>query len=171
MIDKEELDVITAVMYHKIYSICMYNLNHVQDAEDATQRVFQIFTEKADNLEAEGIDKWLYKVAAYVLLNEYTKRQKNLQRNCPFDEESEELYKRASRFEDAYLDLHYEEFFEYAYETTAKNDKELFDLLSDGNIKEGKIAEHLNISNHACYMRKNRLKKRVKKKTSEKMIF
>ena len=65
---KEELEAYSKEYYLQIYKYCMSRLSNKQDAEDAAQDTFVVFSEKAHLLEDEHIQSWLFTTAHHMVL-------------------------------------------------------------------------------------------------------
>lgn len=162
MLSKEEVEAYCKEYYLPIYKYCMSRLSNKEDAEDATQETFVIFSKKGHLLEDKHIEGWLLTTAHHMVLKEYKRRSFVKDKECSFDEEMIELSKRVRTFESDLVDYYIEKHIEDIYERLSDREKELFDLYSDGNIKTDQIAQILGLDAHACSMRKKRLKEKCR---------
>ncbi len=162
MLSKEELDAYCHEYYTDIYKYCLLCLSNKEDAEDATQETFAVFSKKAHLLNNEHIRPWLYRTAHHMILKEYTRRYKKTNKEEPIREEVLEASRKFTTFDENMISYYGGRFIKEIYERLSDSEKELLELCLDGNIKTGKMAEFLGIEAHACSMRKKRLKERCK---------
>ncbi len=171
MLSKEELEKYSKEHYLIIFKYCFKRLGDREDAEDATQETFMIFSEKGHMVEKEHVVAWLFATAHNIVLREYKKRFMNKGKECCFDEEMEALSQKVRKIEDDMVDYYIERYVDEIYSRLSDKEKELYDLFSDGNIKTGQIAQILGIDSHACSMRKKRLKEKCKDIMMEILFF
>ena len=162
MLSKEELEAYCKEYYLPVYKYCMSRLSNKEDAEDATQETFVIFSKKGHLIEENHIKAWLMATAHYVVLKEYRRRTYAKNKEETLKGETPELYNKIRTFEEDMVDYYIEKYIEDVYARLTDREKELFDLCSDGNLKTGQIAEILGVDAHACSMRKKRLKEKCR---------
>ena len=63
LLSKEEVEVYCKEYYVPIYKYCMYFLSNKEDAEDATQETFVVFSKKGHLIDEEHIKMWLLRTA------------------------------------------------------------------------------------------------------------
>lgn len=161
LISKEEMDKICEEHYSYILKLCRSRLKNKEDAEDVTQETFLLFSERAHIIEDRYIKTWLATVAVNKIKNIYAKRHKERERLLEYDDEMVNLEEKASTLQSDIATLYAEKYIDETYNRLTDKEKVLFDMVADGMKKEGEIAEELGIGDHACYMRKNRLKTKV----------
>ena len=157
MLSKEELESLSNELYPSILRYCMSRLSKKQDAEDAAQETFAVFSEKGHILDKEHVEAWLLTTAHHMILREYVRRSKAQDRECVFDEKMTEVSRKVRTFEEDMVDYYIDRHIKDIYARLSDREKELFDLYSDGTLKTGQIAQILGLEPHACSMRKNRL--------------
>ena len=157
LLSKEELETYSKEYYTQIYRYCLYFLHNKEDAEDATQETFIIFSKKAHLLEGNHIKMWLLRTAHNVVLKEYKKRQKRINNECIFKEELLEASLKFVNFEEYMVSYYGERYVQEVYNRLSVREKEMFDLFSDSTLRIGHIAKMLGLETHACSMRKGRL--------------
>lgn len=157
MLSKEDFEAYCKEYYTIVYKYCYKRLSNKEDAEDATQQAFLIFYTKCSLLEREHIKAWLLTTAHHMVLKEYKRRSRTINKECLFDEEMTELSKKVRSFEEDLIDYYAEKYIDEIYSRLSIKEKELFDLYSDGNIKTAEIAKIMGLEPHACSMRKKRL--------------
>ena len=135
----------------------MYYLNNKEDAEDATQETFVVFSRKGHLLEPCHIESWLYTTANHMVLHQYKKRYIKSDKECEFNEGLLEASRKFTTFEENMVSYYGERHIKDVYERLSDREKELFDLYSDGSLKTGEISQMLGLDPHACSMRKKRL--------------
>lgn len=162
MLSKEELEAYCREYYLPVYKYCTSRLSNKEDAEDATQETFVIFSYKGHLLEEKHISSWLLTTAHHMVLKEYKRRSIVKDKVCVFDEEMTELSRKVRNVEEDLVDYYIEKHIEDIYVRLSDREKELFDLCSDGTIKTGQIAQILGLDAHACSMRKKRLKEKCR---------
>ena len=171
MLSKEELEVYCKEYYLQIYKYCMSRLSNKQDAEDAAQETFVVFSEKAHLLEDEHIQTWLFTTAHHMVLREYRRRFVEKDKEAAFDEKMMELSKRQATLEGNLVDYYFERFTSEIYARLTDKEKELFDLCSEGNLGTGEIARILGIDSRTCSMRKKRLNEKCKQVMLEILFY
>ena len=87
MLNKEELDAYCREYYNDIYRYCLHCLSNKEDAEDATQDTFAVFSKKAHLLDEKHIRTWLFRTAHHMILREYARRYKKTNKLEPLKEE------------------------------------------------------------------------------------
>lgn len=157
MLSKEEIEGYCKEYYLLVYRYCLSRLSNKEDAEDATQETFIIFNDKGHMLEEKHIKAWLLTTAHHMVLKEYKRRAVVKDKECVFDEEMTELSRKVRTFEEDLIDYYIEKHIKDIYDRLSDREKEMFDLLSDGNIKMAQIAQIMGLEIHACSMRKKRL--------------
>lgn len=162
MLSKEELEALCKEYYPSVLRYCMSRLSKKQDAEDAAQETFAIFSKKGHMLEKDHVKPWLFATAHHMILKEYVRRSKVKDRECVFDEDMTELSRKVRTFEEDLIDHHIEKYINDIYARLSDRDKQLFDLCCDGTLKTGQIAQILGLEPHACSMRKKRLKEKCR---------
>ena len=162
MLSKDELEELCNEYYPLVYRYCMSRLSKKQDAEDAAQETFAVFSEKGLILEKDHIKPWLLTTAHHMVLKEYMRRSKEKDKECVFDEDMTELSRRVRTFEEDLVDYYIDRYINEIYARLSDREKELFDLYSDGSLKTGQISQILGLEPHACSMRKKRLKEKCR---------
>lgn len=162
MLSREELEAYSKEHYLMIFKYCFKRLGNKQDAEDATQDTFMLFGKKAHLIENEHIAAWLFATAHNIILHEYRNRYIKNGKECVFDEEMTELSLKVRTIEADIADYYIERYIDEVYSRLSDKEKIYFDLFSDGNLKTGQIAQMMGIDQHACSMRKKRLKEKCK---------
>ncbi len=162
MLSKEELEEYCKQYYSMIYKYCLSRLTRRADAEDATQETFVIFNQKAPALKPEHIKPWLITTAHHMVLKEYKRRSDAKDKECVYDEEMLEMSNKVQTFENSLVDYYISRYIDEIYDRLNENEKQLFDLCIDGNMKTGQIAQIMGLEPHACSMRKKRLKERCR---------
>ena len=162
MLSKEELETYCKEYYSIIYRYCLNRLSNKEDAEDATQETFVVFSRKAHLIEAKHIKPWLLSTAHYMVLNVYKKRYLAKEKQSVFDEEMLEISRRVKTFEESLIDYYAEKYVDDIYMRLSDKEKELFDLFCADDMKTGEIANILGLEPHACSMRKKRLMERCR---------
>ncbi len=162
MLSKEELELYCKEYYVPVYRYCMSRLSNKEDAEDATQETFIIFSKKGHMLEKEHIKPWLFTTAHHMVLKEYKRRTAVHGKECSYDEEILELSRKFRSFEEDIVNYYAERYIEEVYARLSDREKELFDLFSDNTLKAGQVAQMLGMEIHACSMRKKRLKEKCR---------
>lgn len=157
MLKKEEVEAYCKEYYSEIYRYCLYFLANKEDAEDATQETFVVFSKKGHLIDREHIRSWLYRAAHNMVLREYKKKYIKTNKECVFDEELLEASRKFTSFEEDMVSYYGERYIKEVYERLTDREKELFDLYCDGTLKTGEISRMLGIEPHACSMRKKRL--------------
>lgn len=159
---KEELDRYCSEYYPCILKFCMRRLSKKIDAEDAAQETFLIFSEKGDMLKPDHIKAWLLTTANHIVLRIYTKQSLTNKNEVELTDENMDLCGRFISFEEDLVDYYIDEYISQVYERLNEKEKQLFDLLSDCNLKTGDIAQILGLDPHAISMRKKRLKEKCR---------
>lgn len=162
MLSKEELESYCKEYYTPVYRYCMSRLSNKEDAEDATQETFIIFSKKGHMLEKVHIKPWLLTTAHHMILKEYKRRTTTNDKECAYNEEILELSRKFRSFEEDIVNYYAERYIEEVYARLSDREKELFDLFSDNTLKAGQIAQMLGMEIHACSMRKKRLKEKCR---------
>ncbi len=162
MLSKEELEAYCREYYATIYRYCLNRLSNKEDAEDATQETFAVFSRKGHLIEEFHIRPWLLTTAHHMVLKEYKRRSRAQDKECVYDEEILELSLKFRSLEEDIVDYYGERYIEEVYARLTDREKELFDLFSDNNIKTGDVAQMLGMDIHACSMRKKRLKEKCR---------
>ncbi len=157
MLSKEEVEAYCKEYYIPIYQYCMHYLSNKEDAEDATQETFVVFSKKGHLIDKEHIKLWLLRTAHNMVLREYKKRYQKTNKECIFDETLLELSHRFTSFEEEMVSYYGERHIKEVYNRLSDREKEIFDLYSNGTLKTGEISQLLGIEPHACSMRKKRL--------------
>ena len=157
LLSKEEVEAYAEEYYASIYKYCIYFLSNKEDAEDATQETFVVFSRKGHLIEEEHIKMWLFRTAHNMILREYKKRYTKTNRECVFDETLLEASRKFTSFEENMVSYYGERHIKEVYNRLSDREKELFDLYSDGTLKTGEISQMLGVEPHACSMRKGRL--------------
>ncbi len=172
MLSKEQFEKYSKEYYNSVYKYCMYRLENKEDAEDITQDTFLIFSQKYHLIEDEKYVKaWLYDTAHNLILREFKKRQRKINKESVFDEDLLEGSIKCRRFEDDVVSLYGEKYENDVYESLSEKDKEDYELFTDGTIKPGEIAKLLNLEGHASSMRRKRLKERCREILSEILFY
>lgn len=158
MLSKEELESYCKEYYAPVYRYCMSRLSRKEDAEDATQETFIVFSKKGHLLETVHIKPWLFTTAHHMVLKEYKRRAAVQDKECVYDEEMIELSRKFRSFEEDIVEYYAERYINEVYARLSDREKELFDLFSDNTLRTGQIAKMLGLDIHACSMRKKRLR-------------
>lgn len=167
MLSKEEVEAYCDETYGSVYRFCMSLLNNKEDAEDATQDTFTVFSNKGHMVEPEHAKAWIFTTAYHMIQKEWTRRTLARKRERELDEDVLALANRVQSFEKDIIDYYGEKYEEDIRARLNEKEKMLFDLYSDGNLKTGRIAQILAIDPHACSMRKKRLIERCREITLE----
>ncbi len=162
MLSKEEQEAYCKKYYLLVYKYCLYALSNKEDAEDATQETFVVFSKKGHMLEERHIKPWLLSTAHNMVLKEYRKRTVAKNKLIVFDEEMTELSRKVRTFEEDIIDYYVVKYIEDVYARLSDREKELFDLYSDGTLKTAQIAQIMGLDSHTCSMRKTRLKEKCR---------
>ncbi len=162
MLSKQELESYCNEYYDPVYRYCMSRLSNKEDAEDATQETFAVFSKKGHLLDEIHIRPWLLTTAHHMVLKEYKRRSVVQDKECVFDEEMLELSRKFRSFEEGIVNYYAERYIEEIYARLSAREKELFDLFSDNTLRQGQIAQMLGMEIHACSMRKKRLKEKCR---------
>ena len=157
MLSKEEVEAYCKEYYVPVYKYCMRYLSNKEDAEDATQETFVIFSKKGHLIDKEHIKPWLLRTAHHMILREYKKRYTKTNKECIYDEDLLEASRKFISFEEDMVSYYGERHIKEVYDRLSDREKEVFDLYSDGNLKTVEISQMLGIEPHACSMRKKRL--------------
>lgn len=157
MLSKEEVEAYCKEYYVPVYKYCMFFLSNKEDAEDATQETFVVFSKKGHLIDEEHIKTWLLRTAHNMILREYKKRYIKTNKECIFDEALLEASRKFTSFEEDMVSYYGERHIKEVYSRLSDREKELFDLYSDGTVKTGEISKLLGLEPHACSMRKKRL--------------
>ena len=157
MLSKEEVEAYSKEYYAPVFKYCMYFLSNKEDAEDATQETFVVFSKKGHLIDEEHIKTWLFRTAHNMILREYKKRYTKTNKECVFDEAMLEVSRKFTSFEENMVSYYGERHIKEVYNRLSDREKELFDLYSDGTVKTGEISKLLGLEPHACSMRKKRL--------------
>jgi len=171
MLSKEELEAYCQEYYAPVYRYCMSRLSNKEDAEDATQETFAVFSRKGHMLEQVHIRPWLLTTAHHMVLKEYQRRSRVKDKQCVYDEEMLELSRRFRSFEEDIVDYYAERYIKEVYARLSDREKELFDLFSDNTVKIGDVAQMLGMDIHACSMRKKRLKDKCRDIMTEILFY
>ena len=171
MLNKEELDAYCREYYNDIYRYCLHCLSNKEDAEDATQDTFAVFSKKAHLLDEKHIRTWLFRTAHHMILREYTRRYKKTNKEEPLKEEVLEASRRFTTFDENMISFYGGRFIREIYERLSDSEKELLEMCLDGNMKTAKMSEFLGIEQHACSMRKKRLKERCREIIEEILFY
>lgn len=171
LLSNEELDEYSRANYNLIFGFCLSRLGNRPDAEDATQETFLIFSQKAHLIENSHLTAWLFATAHNLVLKEYRRRLMNKDRSYHFDEDMENISRRARVIEDDFVDYYIHKYIDEVYSRLSEKEKEAFDLFSDGTLKTGQIAQLLGIEPHACSMRKKRLWEKCRDIMEEILFF
>ncbi len=158
MLSKEEVEAYTKEYYVPVYKYCMYFLSNKEDAEDATQETFVVFSKKGHLIEAAHVKAWLFKTAHNMILREYRDRYKKNNKECIFDEALLEASRKFTNFEEDVASYYGERYINEVYARLSDREKEVFDLFSDGTLKTSEISQILGLEPQASSMRKKRLK-------------
>lgn len=162
MLSEKELEAYCKKYYLPVYKYCMSRLSKKEDAEDATQETFVIFSRKGHMLNPEHVGPWLFATAHHLVLKEYKRRTFVKDKECVFDEEMAALSRGVRTFEEDLIDCYIDKYTEEIYSRLNEREKQLFDLYSDGNIKTAQIAQIMGLEPHACSMRNMRLKEKCR---------
>lgn len=171
MISIEEAGKICTEHYELVYKFCYKMLRKKEDAEDIAHDTFVLFLEKRPIIEDKYIKTWLLTVANNKCLNEFSRRKKYFQKHADYEKEIEYLAKKADTLQSSIVYVYAERFINEAYENLNEKEKRLFDLLANGDKKEGEIADEMEISKHACYMRKTRLMREFADKIRDVLFY
>lgn len=157
LLSKEEVEAYAEEYYIPVYKYCMFFLSNKEDAEDATQETFAVFSKKGHLIDEEHIKPWLLRTAHNMILREYKKRYTKTNKECVYDEALLEASRKFTSFEEDMVSYYGERHVKEVYSRLSDREKELFDLYSDGTVKTGEISKLLGLEPHACSMRKKRL--------------
>lgn len=162
MLNKEELEAYCKEYYADVYRYCLCCLSNKEDAEDATQDTFVVFSKKGHLLDEIHIKPWLFRTAHHMILRAYKKRYTKTNKECVYDEALLEASRRVRTFEEDIVSYYGERYEKEVYERLSERDKEFFELYGDGFLKTGAIAQLLGLDPHACSMGKGRLIERCR---------
>ena len=162
MLSKEEVEAYAKEYYVPIYKYCLHFLSNKEDAEDATQETFVVFSRKGHLIDEEHIKMWLFRTAHNMILREYKRRYIKTNKECVFDEALLEASRRFTSFEEDMVSYYGERYINEVYNRLSDREKEVFDLYSDGTLKTAAISQILGIEPQASSMRKNRLKEKCR---------
>lgn len=171
MLSREQMETYCKKHYGDIFKYCMYKLNNKEDAEDATQETFFVFSKKGHLVDEEHVRPWLFITAKYVVYRMYRNRKNELSRTTEFNEDMPELVRSFHSFEQDVIDLYSDRFIEYIYPRLTEKEKELYELYSEGTMKTAEMARILGIEPHNCSMRKKRLRERFRELMLEIMFY
>lgn len=171
MLTKEKMEEYSKEYYFPVYKYCMSKLSNRQDAEDAVQETFLVFSNKGHLLEEQHIKAWLFAVAHNMIMKEYKRRLVAKDKKIVFDEAMTEHSKKITTIEESLVDYYFERFEDEIYSRLTDKEKDLYDLYSDGNIKTGQIAQIMGLEPHACSMRKKRLKEKCREIMMEILFY
>lgn len=171
MLTKEKMEEYSREYYFPVYKYCMSKLSNRQDAEDAAQETFLVFSNKGHLLEEQHIKAWLFAVAHNMIMKEYKRRLVAKDKKIVFDEAMTEHSKKITTIEESLVDYYFERFEDEIYSRLTDKEKDLYDLYSDGNIKTGQIAQIMGLEPHACSMRKKRLKEKCREIMMEILFY
>ena len=171
MLTKEKMEEYSREYYFPVYKYCMSKLSNRQDAEDAVQETFLVFSNKGHLLEEQHIKAWLFAVAHNMIMKEYKRRLVAKDKKIVFDEAMTEHSKKITTIEESLVDYYFERFEDEIYSRLTDKEKDLYDLYSDGNIKTGQIAQIMGLEPHACSMRKKRLKEKCREIMMEILFY
>ena len=162
MLSKEELEEYCKKYYADVYRYCLHCLSNKEDAEDATQDTFVVFSKKGHLIEEIHVKPWLLRTAHHMVLKAYKKRYTKTNKECVYDEALLEASRRFRSFEEDIVSYYGERYEKEVYERLSERDKELFELYGDGFLKTGAISQLLGLDPHACSMGKKRLIERCR---------
>ena len=171
MLTKEKMEEYSREYYFPVYKYCMSKLSNRQDAEDAVQETFLVFSNNGHLLEEQHIKAWLFAVAHNMIMKEYKRRLVAKDKKIVFDEAMTEHSKKITTIEESLVDYYFERFEDEIYSRLTDKEKDLYDLYSDGNIKTGQIAQIMGLEPHACSMRKKRLKEKCREIMMEILFY
>ena len=171
MLTKEKMEEYSREYYFPVYKYCMSKLSNRQDAEDAAQETFLVFSNKGHLLEEQHIKAWLFAVAHNMIMKEYKRRLVAKDKKIVFDKAMTEHSKKITTIEESLVDYYFERFEDEIYSRLTDKEKDLYDLYSDGNIKTGQIAQIMGLEPHACSMRKKRLKEKCREIMMEILFY
>lgn len=162
MLTEEEIEAYCKEYYADVYRYCLRCLSNKEDAEDATQDTFVVFSNKGYLIDEIHIKPWLLRTAHNMVLKAYKKRYTKTNKECVYDEALLEAFCKFRRFEEDVVSYYGERYEKEVYERLSERDKELFELYGDGFLKTGAISQLLNLDPHACSMGKGRLIERCR---------
>ena len=171
MLGKEELEAYCQEYYADVYRYCLRCLSNKEDAEDATQDTFVVFSKKGHLLDEIHIKPWLFRAAHYMILRAYKKRYAKADKECVYDEALLEVSRKFRTFEEDVVSYYGERYEKEVYERLSERDKDLFELYGDGLLKTGAISQLLGLDPHACSMGKRRLVERCRDIMKEIMFY
>lgn len=157
LLSDEKIEEYCKEYYSSILKYCMGFLSKKEDAEDATQETFAVFSQKGHLIDEKHVKLWLYRTAHYKILIEYKKRYMRKDNECGFSDELLEASDKFASLEENMISYYSERYTKEIYERLSDREKELFDLYNDGALKTGEISKILGLEPHACSMRKKRL--------------
>ncbi|MCP5102010.1 MAG: RNA polymerase sigma factor [bacterium] len=71
-----DIDAVIDTYYRKVYKLCLFYLNHEQEAEEVTQDIFFKILKKSRSFKGDaGLYTWIYRIAVNTLIN-HIKRKK-----------------------------------------------------------------------------------------------
>ena len=162
MLSNDELESYCREYYSPIYRYCLFFLSNKEDAEDATQETFFIFSQKRQLLEERHISAWLYRTAHNIIMREYKKRYLKTNKEAPLTEKALEMSHKYVSFEADMISYYGPKHIKDIYDQLNDREKELFELCLDNRMKTAQMARILGIEPHACSMRKKRLRERCR---------
>ncbi len=171
MLSKEEVEAYCEETYSSVFRFCMRLLNNKEDAEDATQETFTVFSKKGHMVESDHARAWIFATAYHMIQKEWTRRTLAKKKEEELDDDVLALANKVQNFEKDIIDYYAERYVEEIRSRLTEKEKLLFDLYSDGSLKTGRIAQILSIDPHACSMRKKRLVERCREIVLEILFF
>jgi len=159
LIDSEKCGIIINRHYREIYNYCYAKTNYRKhSAEDCTQEVFLIFFKKYKSLESdENIRIWLYRTADNVIRNY---NRKFAVSDISISDVEEELrdFSEVSSFEEK----------ESILDSLSDEEKRIVSVYYGSSYGDKKSASKiLGIPLPSLYQKIHKIKKKLKKKTSE----
>jgi len=162
LLNDKQMEAYARQYYNDIFRYCMWKLNNREDAKDATQEAFLVFSIKGHLIDEKHVRPWLYVTANYMVLRMYRKRQTEQGILKEYKDDVPELVQKLSSVEEDVIDLYGERYIEEIYSRFNEKERMLYDVFKECDGKTALMARALDITPHACSMRKKRLKDRCR---------
>lgn len=149
-----------------IFSFCMVKLDYdVERSEDCTQEAFIVLYRRLKKGETfENPRAFLYKTAINFIHKSIEKTAKQLQNEIPIDDGGELLADRVRDVEDK---IAFDEFSRRVDELLTVEERELFTLKYEKNLKISEIAQRCNLTPTNCAVKLSRIRARIKSELLE----
>lgn len=160
MSDKISVDFITKEYYHEVYKFCCSRCRNAEVAQDITQDTFLLLISKKDELFNENIHSWLFKVADNKLHEYFRKNsfEKNFVNIDAVDIPTFDTYD----YENINIDEIFDDVQQKILNMLNEKEKELFIKLYIEKKSVSLIVKELEITEGNLYVKKSRLKNKIK---------